>query len=82
MPITSYDTLPAVSWIAPSGDVSEHPPGKVTAGQAYVTDTRPDPRPDVRENAAALGNLLSDFDFTQTPRPALPLPEHPATTLR
>jgi phospholipase C len=160
--------LPAVSWIAPSGDVSEHPPGKVTAGQAYVTslinavmkgpdwastaiflawddwggfydhvkpptvdangyglrvpgllispyaragyidhqtlsfdaydkliedlflrgqrldpatDGRPDPRPDVRENAPALGNLLSEFDFTQTPRPALPLPEHPVTTL-
>jgi phospholipase C len=161
-------SLPAVSWIAPSGDVSEHPPAKVTAGQTYVTslinavmngpdwastaiflawddwggfydhvtppavdangyglrvpglvispyartgyidhqtlsfdaydkliedlflhgqrldpasDGRPDPRPDVRENAAVLGNLLSDFDFTQKPRPALPLPEHPATTL-
>jgi phospholipase C len=30
-------TLPAVSWIAPSGDVSEHPPARVSAGQAYVT---------------------------------------------
>src|SRR5690242_9928435 len=30
-------TLPAVSWIAPSGDVSEHPPGLISAGQAYVT---------------------------------------------
>ena len=30
-------TLPAVSWIAPSGSVSEHPPGLVSAGQAYVT---------------------------------------------
>jgi phospholipase C len=29
--------LPAVSWIAPNGDVSEHPPGKVSVGQAYVT---------------------------------------------
>ena len=161
-------TLPAVSWIAPSGDVSEHPPAKVTAGQAYVTslvnavmtgpdwastaiflawddwggfydhvtpptvdangyglrvpglvispyarsgyvdhqtlsfdaydkliedlflhgqrldpatDGRPDPRPDVRENAAVLGNLLSDFDFTQHPRPSLALPEHPETNL-
>jgi phospholipase C len=160
--------LPAVSWIAPSGDISEHPPGKVTAGQAYVTslinavmkgpdwdstaiflawddwggfydhvkpptvdangyglrvpgllispyartgyidhqtlsfdaydkliedlflhgqrldpatDGRPDPRPDVREDAQALGNLLSEFDFTQTPRPGLPLPEHPVTAL-
>ena len=30
-------TLPAVSWINPTGSVSEHPPGLVTAGQAYVT---------------------------------------------
>jgi phospholipase C len=30
-------TLPAVSWIAPSGKVSEHPPGLISAGQAYVT---------------------------------------------
>ncbi len=30
-------TLPAVSWIAPSGDVSEHPPALVSAGQTYVT---------------------------------------------
>jgi phospholipase C len=30
-------TLPAVSWLAPSGDVSEHPPSLVSAGQTYVT---------------------------------------------
>jgi phospholipase C len=30
-------TLPAVSWIAPNGAVSEHPPGLVSAGQTYVT---------------------------------------------
>jgi phospholipase C len=30
-------TLPAVSWVMPSGRVSEHPPGLVTAGQTYVT---------------------------------------------
>ena len=30
-------TLPAVSWIAPNGPVSEHPPGLVSVGQAYVT---------------------------------------------
>jgi phospholipase C len=30
-------TLPAVSWLAPSADVSEHPPAKVSAGQTYVT---------------------------------------------
>jgi phospholipase C len=30
-------SLPAVSWIVPNGAVSEHPPGLVSAGQAYVT---------------------------------------------
>ena len=147
-------TLPAVSWITPNGNVSEHPPGLITTGQTYVTslinaimqspdwsstaifltwddwggfydhvvpprvdeqgyglrvpalvispyarpgyidhqtlsfdaytkfieddflggqrldpqtDGRPDPRPDVRENASQLGDLTSDFDFNQTP---------------
>mgnify|MGYP001282618427 CR=1 FL=1 len=31
-------TLPAVSWIAPNGYVSEHPPSKTSVGQAYVTN--------------------------------------------
>jgi phospholipase C len=30
-------TLPAVSWIVPENTVSEHPPAKVSVGQAYVT---------------------------------------------
>jgi phospholipase C len=42
-----------------------------------ATDGRPDPRPDVRENQKILGNLLSDFDFAQSPRPPLILPLHP-----
>ncbi len=29
--------LPAVTWIVPSQTVSEHPPARVSAGQAYVT---------------------------------------------
>ncbi|MGZ4503968.1 MAG: alkaline phosphatase family protein [Nocardioidaceae bacterium] len=29
--------LPAVSWVIPSGTVSEHPPGRVSRGQSYVT---------------------------------------------
>jgi phospholipase C len=161
--------LPAVSWITPTGAVSEHPPGLVTAGQTYVTklvnaamrgpdwkstaifiawddwggfyddvqpprvdengyglrvpglvispyarrgfvdhqtlsfdayvkfieddflrsarldpktDGRPDPRPDVRERAKILGNLVRDFDFRQTPRRPLILDPHPATDLR
>jgi phospholipase C len=41
------------------------------------TDGRPDPRPTVREDVAILGNLLSDFDFTQPPLPALVLPINP-----
>jgi phospholipase C len=43
------------------------------------TDGRPDPRPDVRENAAILGSLLNDFDFNQPPRPPLLLPTNPPT---
>jgi phospholipase C len=42
-----------------------------------TTDGRPDPRPDVRENAAILGDLLNDFDFNQAPRAPLILPIHP-----
>jgi hypothetical protein len=42
-----------------------------------ATDRRPDPRPTVREDVSILGNLLSDFDFSQAPRPALILPIHP-----
>lgn len=46
-----------------------------------ATDGRPDSRPDVRENAPLLGDLVNDFDFTQRPRPPLILPVHPRTTL-
>ncbi|MBC5810069.1 MAG: alkaline phosphatase family protein, partial [Candidatus Eremiobacteraeota bacterium] len=154
-------TLPNVVWICPAGKYSEHPPGLVSTGQAYVTglinaiaqgpnwndtaifltwddwggfydhvvppsvdaagyglrvpgivispyarrgyidhqtlshdayvkfieddflggaridpktDGRPDSRPGVRENAAALGDLRNDFDFAQTPRPPVVLP--------
>ena len=30
-------TLPAVTWVVPSGAVSEHPPAAVSRGQSYVT---------------------------------------------
>jgi len=30
-------TLPSVSWVVPSGAVSEHPPARVSDGQSYVT---------------------------------------------
>ncbi len=43
------------------------------------TDARPDPRPDVRESAAQLGNLAADFDFTQAPRTPVLLPTNPPT---
>jgi phospholipase C len=43
------------------------------------TDQRPDPRPDVRENAPLLGNLAADFNFNQSPRPPLLLPTNPPT---
>jgi phospholipase C len=161
-------TLPDVSWVVPSDEVSEHPPSPVSFGQSYVTglinavmqgpdwsstaiflawddwggfydhvvppqvdqsgyglrvpgivispyakrgyvdhqtlsfdaydkfieddflggarldpasDGRPDPRPTVREDSQILGNLLSDFDFSQSPRPPMILPVHPLTTL-
>jgi phospholipase C len=161
-------TLPAVSWVAPSAAVSEHYPGTVSAGVAYVTslinavmngpdwdstaiflawddwggfydnvvppkvdangyglrvpalvispyakaghidhhtlsfdaylkfieddflngqrldpatDGRADPRPTVRESVPILGDLTNEFDFTQPPRPPMPLPVHPKTTL-
>jgi phospholipase C len=158
--------LPAVSWVVPNGDDSEHPPGLVSDGQAYVTglinaimqgpdwdstaiflawddwggfydhveppkvdengyglrvpglvispyakegyidhqtlsfdaylkliedlflegqrldpktDGRPDPRPEVRENASELGDLLEDFDFSQSPQAPVVLPTRPTT---
>ena len=43
------------------------------------TDGRPDPRSDVRENEAILGNLDQDFDFSQAPRPPVLLPTNPPT---
>lgn len=154
-------TLPAVSWIDPTGAVSEHPPALVSTGQAYVTglintimsgpdwnstaiflswddwggfydhvtppvvdqngyglrvpgmvispyakqgfidnqtlshdayvkfieddflagqrldpatDGRPDPRISVRETNPRLGNLINDFNFTQSPRAPQLLP--------
>jgi phospholipase C len=157
-------TLPAVSWVVPSGAVSEHPPAATSAGQAYVTslinavmhspdwnstaiflscddwggfddhvappsvdingyglrvpglvispyakagyidhqtlsfdaytkfieddflngqrldpktDGRPDPRPNVRENAPQLGDITQAFDFNQPPRPPLILSTTP-----
>jgi phospholipase C len=36
-----------------------------------ATDGRADSRPDVRENAAVLGDLMNEFDFTQAPNPPL-----------
>ena len=44
-------------------------------------DGRPDPRPDVREDASVLGNLANDFDFTQPPLAPVILPVNPHTTL-
>ena len=45
------------------------------------TDGRWDPRPTVREDAGQLGDLATEFDFSQSPRPPLLLPVHPRTTL-
>ena len=45
------------------------------------TDGRPDPRPDVRENAAQLGDLTKDFDFAQAPLTPQILPLRPPSDL-
>jgi phospholipase C len=42
------------------------------------TDGRPDPRIDVRESFAQVGDLSSDFDFSQAPRAPLVLPLTPS----
>jgi len=41
------------------------------------TDGRPDPRPTVRESLPQLGNLVSDFNFDQSPRPPVLLRLNP-----
>lgn len=41
------------------------------------TDGRPDKRPDVREEAPGLGDIASEFDFSQSPKPPVLLPTHP-----
>ena len=46
-----------------------------------ATDGRPDPRPTVRENAPQLGDLSSDFNFSQASRPPVILPVCPTTDL-
>ncbi len=43
-----------------------------------TTDGRPDPRPDVREEASGLGSLANDFNFNQQPSPPLLLSTDPA----
>jgi phospholipase C len=42
-----------------------------------TTDGRPDSRPNVRENASILGDLMEDFDFSQQPLPPLLLRPFP-----
>jgi hypothetical protein len=41
------------------------------------TDGRPDPRTDVGDVVALLGDLMRDFDFTQRPLPPEVLPLTP-----
>jgi len=41
------------------------------------TDGRWDPRPDVREDERALGDLMREFDFDRPPREPLILPQYP-----
>jgi phospholipase C len=46
------------------------------------TDGRPDSRPIVREDVPILGNLVNDFNFSQSPRKPLILNPCPPTTLQ
>jgi phospholipase C len=46
-----------------------------------ATDGRPDPRPDVREDAPQLADIANEFDFSQPPRAPVILPVHPRTDL-
>ena len=46
-----------------------------------ATDGRPDPRPDVREDAPVLANIAGDFNFSQPPRRPVILAIHPHTDL-
>jgi phospholipase C len=43
-----------------------------------ANDGRPDNRPTVRETVPQLGDLLGEFDFTQSPNPPLVLPTCPS----
>jgi phospholipase C len=49
-----------------------------------ATDGRPDPRPDVRESLPILGDISTEFNFDQPPRPPVTLltspPPGPAST--
>jgi phospholipase C len=45
------------------------------------TDGRPDPRPTVREDAHALGDLARDFDFSQAPAPPFSATALPTSTV-
>jgi phospholipase C len=47
-----------------------------------ATDGRPDSRPGVRENAPQLGDLFSEFDFSQPPRPPFILRPRPSLRCR
>lgn len=43
------------------------------------TDGRPDSRPAVLDNSPAVGTLIDDFDFSQTPRLPIPVQVSPST---
>ena len=72
---------------SPVGVVRRHQPihrGRLPQRSAHRPGHRRParPRPDVRESLTAAGDLTTDFNFTQTPRPPLILPIHPTTDLK
>jgi phospholipase C len=50
-------------------------------GERISQAGRPDPRPDYRDQSTVYGDLTNDFNFTQTPSPALKLLPHPMSML-
>ncbi len=51
------------------------------AASTHAPTAAPTRAPTCARTCPILGNLVTDFNFAQAPRPPLPLPVHPQTTL-
>jgi phospholipase C len=50
-------------------------------GESICQSGRSDPRPDCRDESTQLGNILTDFNFNQSPRAPMILSPHPMSML-